>query len=103
MKTFEEKIAHLEELSARIRDPEIGIEDALGTFEEGIKLAKELEREIDKIEGKIRILKNQPLEEMSQEEKNQDSEKATEEDDSRLQLDLFEMMSAPSEGLRQNG
>ncbi|MBR6914455.1 MAG: exodeoxyribonuclease VII small subunit, partial [Treponema sp.] len=63
MKTFEENIARLEELSEKIRNPEIGIEDAISTFEEGIKLAKTLENEIEKIEGKIQILMNNPLDE----------------------------------------
>ena len=124
MKTFEENIARLEELSEKIRNPEIGIEDALSTFEEGIKLAKTLESEIEKIEGKIQILMNSPLDE--KEDKNEDeakkkpakkseskkpaeSEKAAEKQieddelDDGLEFDLFEEQSAPTEGLRQNG
>lgn len=124
MKTFEENIARLEELSEKIRNPEIGIEDALSTFEEGIKLAKTLESEIEKIEGKIQILMNSPLDEKKADseegakrkpQKKDDSkkdseggksaEKQAEDDglDDGLEFDLFEEQSAPAEGLRQNG
>lgn len=60
MKKFEERLGRLEELSENIRDPDISLEDALACFEEGIKLAKNLEKDLDKIEGKIQILMNQP-------------------------------------------
>jgi len=60
MKKFEERLGRLEELSDAIRDPELLLEDALAYFEEGIKLAKNLEKDLDRIEGKIQILMNQP-------------------------------------------
>lgn len=60
MKKFEERLERLEELSESIKDPELSLEDALALFEEGIKLSKSLEKDIDKIEGKIQILMNQP-------------------------------------------
>jgi len=60
MKKFEERLERLEELSGAIRDPDLALEDALAYFEEGIKLAKNLEKDLDKIEGKIQILMNQP-------------------------------------------
>lgn len=115
MKTFEEKISRLEELSDEIRNPDLGIEDAISTFEEGIKLAKELEREIEKIEGKIQILMNSPLDdkdydseeiadETTEEKSSKKAKTAKKEkfDESELELDLFSEMSAPAEGLRQN-
>ena len=36
------------------------LEEALKIFEDGIQLAKGMEKELDKIEGKIQILMNQP-------------------------------------------
>lgn len=60
MKNFEDRLNRLETLSDTIRNPDISIEEALSCFEEGMKLAKGLEKELDKIEGKIRILMNQP-------------------------------------------
>ncbi len=59
MKKFEERLERLEELSDAIKDPDLALEDALAFFEEGIKLAKNLEKDLDKIEGKIQILMNQ--------------------------------------------
>ncbi|MBO4507351.1 MAG: exodeoxyribonuclease VII small subunit [Spirochaetaceae bacterium] len=58
MKDFEEKLERLEELSAAIKKPELKLEEALKFFEEGITLAKSMEKDIDKIEGKIQILMN---------------------------------------------
>lgn len=100
MKTFEENLNRLETLSADIRRQDISLEDALKDFEEGIKLAKSLEKEIDKIEGKIQILMNQPV----TEEKAQAEGKKAE----APQLDLFTQADAatgtsgaPEQGLRQ--
>lgn len=100
MKTFEENLNRLETLSADIRRQDISLEDALKDFEEGIKLAKSLEKDIDKIEGKIQILMNQPV----TEEKAQAEGKKAE----APQLDLFTQADAttgtsgaPEQGLRQ--
>jgi exodeoxyribonuclease VII small subunit len=60
MKKFEERLARLEELSERIREPDIPLEEALSVFEEGIKLSRSLEKDLDKIEGRVEILLNQP-------------------------------------------
>ncbi len=61
MKNFEKNLDRLEEISAKIKSPDISLEEALSSFEEGIKLAKSMEKEIDRIEGKIQILMNQPV------------------------------------------
>lgn len=61
MKNFEERLERLEEISSTIRKPDIKLEKALSLFEEGIKLAKKLEKDIEKMEGKIQILLNQPV------------------------------------------
>lgn len=61
MKKFEERLNRLEDISGKIRDNDVPIEKALEMFEEGIKLAKGLEKDIDKMEGKISILLNQPV------------------------------------------
>jgi exodeoxyribonuclease VII small subunit len=60
MKKFEERLARLEELAERIKESELGIEEAFTVFEEGIKLAKGLEKDLEKIEGKVELLLNQP-------------------------------------------
>lgn len=60
MKNFEENLEKLENLTNHIKKSDISIEDALKDFEEGIKLAKTLEKQIDELEGKIQILTNSP-------------------------------------------
>ncbi|NLM01609.1 MAG: exodeoxyribonuclease VII small subunit [Treponema sp.] len=61
MENFEQKLIRLEELGDAIKKNDVSLEDALKIFEEGIKLAKSMEKELDKIEGKIQILMNQPI------------------------------------------
>lgn len=60
MNNFEQNLERLEQLTNNIKRSDISLEEALKNFEEGIKLAKNLEKEIEKIEGKIHILMNQP-------------------------------------------
>jgi exodeoxyribonuclease VII small subunit len=60
MKSFEERLARLEKLSEKLRDGKIPLEEAVSIFEEGMKLAKELEKELAKIERKVEILVNEP-------------------------------------------
>jgi exodeoxyribonuclease VII small subunit len=56
--SFEERLERLEELGERIRETGIPLEKALEAFEEGVALAKTLEKELDKIESRVEILKN---------------------------------------------
>jgi len=60
MENFEEKLQKLEKLSSEIKRSDISLEDALKNFEQGIKLAKSMEKELEKIESKIQILMNEP-------------------------------------------
>ncbi len=60
MKNFEQRLARLEELSEKINEGNVPLEDAVKMFEEGIKLARGLEKDLSKIERKIEILVNQP-------------------------------------------
>ena len=60
MKNFEERLARLEELSERIREPDLALEDAVAVFEEGVKLSKGLEKDLERIEARVEILLNQP-------------------------------------------
>ncbi|MBQ0051067.1 MAG: exodeoxyribonuclease VII small subunit [Treponema sp.] len=100
MKSFEENLTRLEQLTDNIRRTDISLEDALANFEEGIKLAKTLEKDIEKIEGKIQILMNQPVAPKSESGAPQISIDP--------QLDLFTgadamtgTSGAPEQGLRQ--
>ena len=57
-KTFEERLERLEELGEEIRKNDIPLDDAIKAFEEGIKLARTLEKDLEKIESRIEILMN---------------------------------------------
>ena len=59
-KNFEERLRRLEELSSLMKEGKISLEDAAKHFEEGIRLARTLEKELSKIERKIEILVNAP-------------------------------------------
>jgi exodeoxyribonuclease VII small subunit len=60
MKNFEERLERLEDLGEKIRKPDLPLDDALKAFEEGIKLARSLEKDLEKVEGRIEILMNGP-------------------------------------------
>lgn len=60
MNTFEANLEKLEKLTTDIKRSDISLEDALKDFEEGIKLAAGMEKQLADIEGKIQILMNEP-------------------------------------------
>ena len=60
MKSFEERLERLENLSEQIKEGNLPLEKAVSLFEEGIKLSKGLETELSKYERKIEILINNP-------------------------------------------
>ena len=57
-KNFEERLDRLEELGEEIRKNDTPLDDAIRAFEEGVKLARALEKDLDKIESRIEILMN---------------------------------------------
>ena len=57
-KSFEERLERLEELGDEIRKNDIPLDDAIKAFEEGVKLARALEKDLDKIESRIELLMN---------------------------------------------
>jgi exodeoxyribonuclease VII small subunit len=62
MKNFEERLERLESLGERIRKPDVSLDDALKAFEEGIRLARSLEKDLEKVESRIEVLMNTPEE-----------------------------------------
>lgn len=94
MKNFESDLKRLEELSNAIKQSDISLEDALKNFEEGIKLAKGMEKELDNIESKIQILMNMPDE--TQEDSSTEEEEPVKEKKTRTKkesvptLELFD-------------
>jgi len=57
---FETRLKRLEELSSLMKEGNIPLEEAVKHFEEGIRLARGLEKDLSKIERKIEILVNTP-------------------------------------------
>jgi exodeoxyribonuclease VII small subunit len=58
MKNFEERLEKLETLGELIRKTDIPLDEALKAFEEGIRLARDLEKDLEKVESRIEILIN---------------------------------------------
>ena len=63
MKSFEDELKRLEEIVEKIKDNRVPIEEAISMFEEGMKISHFLEKEIEKMEGKVNILLNSPIKE----------------------------------------
>jgi exodeoxyribonuclease VII small subunit len=55
---FEERLERLEKLGEQISKTDIPLDEALKAFEEGIKLARTLEKDLEKIDSRIEILMN---------------------------------------------
>lgn len=60
MKSFEERLTRLEDLSEKIKSGDLPLEDAVSLFEEGMQLAQGLEKELSRIERKVELLINKP-------------------------------------------
>jgi len=60
MKKFEDRLSRLEELNEKMKTGNIPLDEAVDLFEEGIKLARSLEKDLSKVERKIEILVNEP-------------------------------------------
>ncbi len=60
MATFEDRLQRLEQIGEALRRGNQPIDQAMELFEEGVKLAKTLERELGKIERRIEIVVDDP-------------------------------------------
>lgn len=60
MKNFEERLTRLEELNEKMKSGNIPLDEAVVMFEDGIKLARGLEKDLSKVERRIEILVNEP-------------------------------------------
>jgi len=59
--SFEEKLTRLEQLGEQLRKGNIPLEEASVAFEEGMRLARGLEKELAKVERKVEILVGEPV------------------------------------------
>ena len=58
--TFEQKLARMEDISKSLSDPATDLQAAVGLYEEGMKLAKEVDDELAGIERRIEIVTSRP-------------------------------------------
>ncbi len=61
MKDFEQNLTRLEAIQTAVKSSEITLEQSLALFEEGVVLARELEKELKEAEQRIEILTNPNL------------------------------------------
>lgn len=59
VKTFEEKLNRLEELTSLLEQENLGLDESLNLYEEGVKLSKECLETLQKAELKVIELKDQ--------------------------------------------
>jgi len=50
---FEDQLARLEEIVARLEDESVGLEEALGLFENGMALARRCRERLEKVEQRV--------------------------------------------------
>ena len=62
VKKFEERLSRLEELAEKLKEGKLPLEEAIALFEEGVKLAKSLEKDLNRIERRVEILTKEPVE-----------------------------------------
>jgi len=59
-KSFEERLDRLEKLAEKLREGKIPLEEAVALFEEGMKLARSLEKDLSRVERRVEILTREP-------------------------------------------
>ena len=62
MKDFDTRLSRLEEIAEKLKDGAVPIDEASELFEEGVKMARRLDGELQKLERRVEILANQPVE-----------------------------------------
>lgn len=58
MASFEEQIVKLEETVRKLERGDISLDESLALFEEGVKLTKDCQEQLNKSEKKVKILIN---------------------------------------------
>ncbi len=59
-KSFEKRIERMEEISKALSNPETDLQKAVTLYEEGMKIASEVDEELSKIERRIEIVTSRP-------------------------------------------
>jgi exodeoxyribonuclease VII small subunit len=58
--TFEEALSQLEAVVARLEGGDLALEDALHTFEDGVRLARQCAARLEDAERRVRLLTKAP-------------------------------------------
>ena len=58
-KSFEESLLRLKEISEKLEESEVGLDDSIKLYEEGVKLAKKCYTTLSEAELKIKELKSE--------------------------------------------
>ena len=58
--TFEQKLTRMEDIAKALSDPDTDLQAAVSLCEDGMKLAKEVDDELSKIERRIEIVTSRP-------------------------------------------
>ena len=53
---FEKSLARLEEVVKRLESTDLSLDEAMKCFEEGVKLSRECQKQLEEAEGKVEIL-----------------------------------------------
>jgi exodeoxyribonuclease VII small subunit len=53
---FERSLTRLEQVVKRLESPELSLDDAMKLFEEGVKLSRECQKQLEEAEARVEIL-----------------------------------------------
>jgi exodeoxyribonuclease VII small subunit len=53
---FEKSLLRLEEVVKRLESPDLSLDEAMKLFEEGVKLSRECQSQLEEAEGRVEIL-----------------------------------------------
>jgi len=53
---FERSLARLEEVVRRLESPQLSLDEAMKLFEEGVRLSRECQKQLEEAEGRVEIL-----------------------------------------------
>lgn len=53
---FEKSLARLEEVVKRLESTDLSLDEAMRLFEEGVKLSRECQKQLEEAEGRVEIL-----------------------------------------------
>ncbi len=71
---FEDQLANLEAIVARLEDESVGLEEALGLFENGMELAKKCRGRLEEVEQRVSQLLEGDAVDVLAEEEDEDTE-----------------------------